>query len=49
MSETMSVTYQCEECGDEVAESAAKTETYPGHRETVTIAFCPDCTTEGRR
>ena len=44
----MNVTYQWEEGGDEVAEPEAKTETHPGHRETVTIAFCPDCTTEGR-
>lgn len=38
--------YQCEQCGDDVPESDAYIETHPGHRETVTLAFCPGCTNE---
>jgi len=34
------VTYECEECGDEVSESDATLERYPGW---VTLAFCPGC------
>lgn len=37
--------YQCEQCGDEVAESDATLDTERGYREIVTLAFCPDCTT----
>jgi len=39
----MTVMLQCEGCGDEVPEDDAHTETYPGYRETVTLAFCPGC------
>ena len=35
--------YNCEECGAEVEPDAAIVERYPGHRGTVIIAFCPDC------
>jgi len=35
--------YVCEECGIEIAPEEATTETYPGHREIVTVAFCGDC------
>lgn len=39
--------WQCEQCGQDMADPAA-TERYEGHRETVVLAFCRDCT-EGER
>jgi len=42
----MTVTYQCEQCDDAVSEANANTKTYQGDRETVTLAFCPDCSRE---
>lgn len=35
--------WNCEECGREIEREEAVTESYPGHRGTVTLAFCPDC------
>ena len=40
---TLEELYQCEICDGLVAESDAKTETVPGFRETITLAFCPGC------
>lgn len=40
--------YQCEQCGDDVPESEAATDTHPGARgHTVTLAFCPACSDSG--
>jgi uncharacterized membrane protein YvbJ len=37
--------YQCEQCGQDMQEPAT-TESFRGHRETVVLAFCRDCTGE---
>jgi len=34
----------CEECGNEIAESDAHTEQYPGVEGAVTLYFCPEHT-----
>jgi len=38
---------QCEQCGQDMQEPAT-TESFRGHRETVVLAFCRDCTRGGR-
>lgn len=35
--------YVCEECGCEMTDEEASTETYPGCEGPVTLAFCRDC------
>ena len=39
----MSEMYQCEQCGQYMNEPAA-TKSFQGHRETVVLTFCRDCT-----
>lgn len=39
--------WQCDSCNADVRPSKAETMEKPGHRETVTLAFCPECWTEG--
>lgn len=39
--------YQCEECGQLMADPAA-TESFQGRDGVVTLAFCDDCTEDGR-
>lgn len=34
---------QCEQCGDEIPEGEAFSETRKGYRETVTLYFCKGC------
>jgi len=36
----------CEECGDMLTESEAHTVTEQGYRETIVLAFCPECWAE---
>jgi len=37
------VVYQCEQCGAEVNEADAHTDSYPGVEGAVVLAFCPGC------
>jgi len=37
-------TVRCDECGDEIAESDAHTEQYPGVEGAVTLYFCSEHT-----
>lgn len=39
--------YQCEQCGTDM-ETPAATQRVPGHRETIILRFCRDCSDGAR-